>query len=123
MAADPEWTLVQLTIANMLRLFGATALMIGKPDEIAPGDEESVRHSWARYRGRPFDYSDKHKLFDMMDEIGFIEAADNRRKLRGGRGHAIIPAWVEVPPGKAWSSKPGQRLAGVAATRGLKCRL
>ena len=48
--------------------FGATGRMIRTPDEIAPVLKEALNHSGPIIVGVPVDYSDNHKLFEMVKE-------------------------------------------------------
>jgi acetolactate synthase-1/2/3 large subunit len=48
--------------------FGATGRMIRTPDEIAPVLKEALDHSGPIIVGVPVDYSDNHKLFEMVKE-------------------------------------------------------
>ncbi|WP_158746926.1 acetolactate synthase AlsS [Acidisphaera sp. L21] len=48
--------------------FGATGLMIREPDEIAPGLKKAMATVGPVIIGVPVDYSDNHKLFEMVDE-------------------------------------------------------
>jgi acetolactate synthase I/II/III large subunit len=48
--------------------FGATGRMIRTPDEIGPVLKEALDHSGPIIVGVPVDYSDNHKLFEMVKE-------------------------------------------------------
>jgi acetolactate synthase-1/2/3 large subunit len=48
--------------------FGATGRMIRTPDEIGPVLKEALNHSGPIIVGVPVDYSDNHKLFEMVKE-------------------------------------------------------
>jgi len=48
--------------------FGATGRMIRTPDEIAPVLKEALNHTGPIIVGVPVDYSDNHKLFEMVKE-------------------------------------------------------
>jgi acetolactate synthase I/II/III large subunit len=50
--------------------FGATGRMIRTPDEIGPVLKEALNHSGPIIVGVPVDYSDNHKLFEMVKEDG-----------------------------------------------------
>jgi len=48
--------------------FGATGKMIRTPDEIAPIMKEALNHAGPMIVGVHVDYSDNHKLFEMVKE-------------------------------------------------------
>jgi len=48
--------------------FGATGKMIRTPDEIGPIMREALNHTGPIIIGVPVDYSDNHKLFEMVRE-------------------------------------------------------
>jgi acetolactate synthase I/II/III large subunit len=59
-----------IDLVKYAEAFGATGRMIRTPDEIGPVLKEALNHSGPIIVGVPVDYSDNHKLFEMVKEDG-----------------------------------------------------
>jgi acetolactate synthase I/II/III large subunit len=57
-----------VNLVKYAEAFGATGRMIRTPDEIAPVLKEALDHCGPIIVGVPVDYSDNHKLFEMVKE-------------------------------------------------------
>lgn len=65
---NPTIDLGPVDVVKYAEAFGATGGMIRTPDEIAPVLKEALNHSGPIIVGVHVDYSDNHKLFEMVKE-------------------------------------------------------